>query len=472
MFFFFFAFCLPTMSLSSPQKRAKHSTVGTSLMNQVFNSCLGNVMLMLCEPFNRSEPSLSLFLFVIDIQPLRRVNKAWLMTAAQKIANRTDAKLMKYKEEDLQLKPYSFVRNMKTYLRSQNLVLYGRKEELWTRIMDYQRFPISAKTKRVLCSIKRCIKKGLRGASKRTVPMRRNKRLVMMSMLHDKDVYKKCHRSIARDKDVVRCALATNGTNLRMMSKEIRRDDDLVYTAVCADGSALLYASRRYRVQRRYVSKAAETWGSVLRLCPAFRDDAEIMKTCVRTAHWIFHYASDRLKEDADFVREVVAINGNTIRYVSQSLITTELLTLASKTTMHVLSYYPIAGDIDAVVMNVIDRFPVLSLCSPRIRATKSMAMRAVAHFGISLRYCSDALRDDEDVVLQAIRNNGLALVYASMRLQLDHEIALESLRQSWQAVHILRTELFHSCRFQEAVITDDAICTYVKQLVVNSSTK
>ena len=181
---------------------------------------------------------------------------------------------MKYNPNETKLKSFSFVRCMKDYLRSQQLVLYGRKSELWERIQKYQVFPLPHKRLKRLLSIKRCIKDGLRGPSKVTSALRKNKRIILLAMRYDKEVFRKCDIRLQRDEEIIEVALETNGLNIRICPRWVRTRDDLVYKAVCNQGTSILYASKKYLTDPKYVLKAADTWGGVIRECPySLRDD-------------------------------------------------------------------------------------------------------------------------------------------------------------------------------------------------------
>ena len=111
-------------------------------------------------------------------------------------------------------------------------------------------------------------------------------------------------------------------------------------------------------------------------------------------------FASEKLRNDKEVVREAIKQNGYTIRYASEEL-----------------------------------------------KNDKEVVLEAVKQNGKALLYASKELRNDKEVVLEAVRQDGEALNYASKELKNDKEVVLEAVKQKgnafWYASKELQNRLY-----------------------------
>lgn len=129
---------------------------------------------------------------------------------------------------------------------------------------------------------------------------------------------------------------------------------------------------------------------------------------------YILYYASDKLKDDKQFVLHFISSCGNALQSASTRL----------------------KDDEDVVLAAVKNHGPALSYASKKIKGNKNIVLEAMKH-GISIYdYCiSDELIDDRDIALIALAKNGLALESISYRLAQDKSITLLAVSQNGEAL-------------------------------------
>lgn len=132
-----------------------------------------------------------------------------------------------------------------------------------------------------------------------------------------------------------------------------------------------------------------------------FVDDPDIILASLIHCEDIFQFASNRLKEDKQFI--LSNITGSALHYISKDL------TKDREMISHMIKNCSFA----------------LSYISPELRKDKSIALEAVNYDGNSLHYLDD-FKNDKEIVYQAISQNLESLMYASKELLSDKKFILD----------------------------------------------
>jgi CxxC motif-containing protein len=110
----------------------------------------------------------------------------------------------------------------------------------------------------------------------------------------------------------------------------------------------------------------------------------------------LLHYASNRLKNNYDIVKEAVKNSWFNLRYASEEL-----------------------------------------------KNNKEIVTIAVAQDGCALEYASNNLKNDKKIVTIAVAQDGCALEYASEELKNNKEFMLELLKINWDVILIIANHYF-----------------------------
>lgn len=142
---------------------------------------------------------------------------------------------------------------------------------------------------------------------------------------------------------------------------------------------------------------------------PSIKDDKNMIKYAIKICSTAFYHASDRLKNNFNFVKTVSVDKPWIIQYASYRLKDSDLL------MSHILKK---SGT-------------CLRFASKRIINNELLVLLAMRNNYHSLKYASESLKDNDKFVLNAITIHGNALQYASDRIQNNEKYALLSLKHS-----------------------------------------
>ena len=191
-------------------------------------------------------------------------------------------------------------------------------------------------------------------------------------------------KTIADDEVEVRRIVEHCGRSLKFASERLQDDRETVMLAARENPVALLYASERLRNDANFIYEIMVTWkkgAETFRFASErLRDDAQLAHVAVAMESEALSYASDRLRDDALFVRTA----------------------MQQKQDVFVLYY-----------------------ASERLRSDKEIALAAVQQDGFALSLVSGGLHDDTELMRTAIKTDERALEFGSERLRDDPDIIL-----------------------------------------------
>eukprot|EP00913_Durusdinium_trenchii_P017121 g16101.t1 len=121
--------------------------------------------------------------------------------------------------------------------------------------------------------------------------------------LKDPDAGLRMRRRVSAVKDVIRCAVESDGTCLSYAHEDLRGDVDLVFAAVQQEGMALEYASEELQADRRLVLAALRADGSALQFAgDALREDEEVVYAALRSDGLALEFAHPSKRSDKELV--------------------------------------------------------------------------------------------------------------------------------------------------------------------------
>jgi hypothetical protein len=135
------------------------------------------------------------------------------------------------------------------------------------------------------------------------------------------------------------------------------------------------------------------------------KDNFDFILEIVKSNGFALQYASDNLKKNFQIVKECIKYEPITIKYSRVNKVDfRELLKFSSA----IFKYYYLFSE---------------------IKSDFEIALIAVKGNGLLLEFLNISLRDDFDIVIEAVRNNGYSIRFASYRLRQNYLIILESIK-------------------------------------------
>lgn len=166
------------------------------------------------------------------------------------------------------------------------------------------------------------------------------------------------------------------------------------------------------------------------RLPDKYKEDKEIILAASKSHFCAFYRASDALKKDIEFQKEVINENSLCLAWADDKLKNNkEFVMGAVKKDGFSFGF---ASDelqkdeelgLEAVMQNG------LALQNEFIYKIRAIALEAVKRNGLALEFASDILKNDREIVTEAIKQNPQAFKFASKALQDDAGIILEAVK-------------------------------------------
>ena len=197
--------------------------------------------------------------------------------------------------------------------------------------------------------------------------------------------------------DIVKTAVQMNPEVLQFASKELRNNEDIVKEAVAYDTQYFKFAGDKIKENFPTVEKFTEK---------ILYDNKEFALNKLQYTMSNFNSVSDRLKNDKEFIGEVVARWRNTFEFIPDKFKDDKEIVLKAMKT-------------DGISLEFV---------SDRLKEDKEVVMTAVKNNWKALEFAPDKFKDDKDIIMEVVKQNGKALKLASENMQKDREIVLASI--------------------------------------------
>jgi hypothetical protein len=215
------------------------------------------------------------------------------------------------------------------------------------------------------------------------------------------------------EKEMTTLALQSNADAFQYASPTIRGDRDFVLSLLKPGGQKAWMATifphitEELKKDRELVLKLVTCDCLKLEsLDESFRDDPEIVSAAYGGLGYSLQYASERLRNDRDFVRKKLGLGGYTFfHYAGEKLKNDKAFVLELINSHRLLQ-------------------GVYQYASAELRDDEEVARAALTYSGHLLPWAGNKVRNNKALVLLAIENtNGDAFDYASKNLKSDPEV-------------------------------------------------
>ena len=232
---------------------------------------------------------------------------------------------------------------------------------------------------------------------------------------------------------------------LRYGSSEFKSNSKIISAALKNNGHAIYWASEDSQNDKNLILEAIQN-GAGTSIIPnelatkenillAIRENLLLVEknTIYIRNHFkriSLHMINDVLRDDEEFILEVIKLDGETIQYASSRILENDVIVLeAIKNTTTFMLYHQLFRKYNT------DKDLVIELIKN-------------SHSQNFLKYLSLDLRDDKDIVYSAICKSGYELEYASDRLKSDEEIVLKALEKDSSAIIHMSNDLINNKSF------------------------
>lgn len=212
------------------------------------------------------------------------------------------------------------------------------------------------------------------------------------------------------DVQVVTAAVQQNCESLQFASERLRNDEQIILPMVNRKTAKILkFIGQELNRDRQFIMKCINQYAwSLEHLSYEWKDAKDVVLAAVnKSCGACLAFASDRLRNDREFVMLCITINAMSLQFLGDKL---------KHDRDFILSAMKVNG-------SALDHVP-------HFQNDKMVVMNAVTQNGNALYYASDDLKNDEQVVMTAVKNYSLALIYASDSLRHNVEFVLKCIEE------------------------------------------
>lgn len=241
--------------------------------------------------------------------------------------------------------------------------------------------------------------------------------------------FKKLDEKFKDNKELVIKFIESNpnlvGKNIiKNASDRLKDDEDVVSLAVINHATGFQYASNRLKNDKNFVKETIKKIDSYLK--NKYKDvqnlDPEFIKYTENLIILnILKNVSEELKNDKEILLSAISITPEAIKEAGKELKNNrDFILEAIKIDSFVLYYVSskFQNDKELVLEAVKQKSYVLVTASNKLKNDKEVVLEAVKQNGYALSYASEELKNDREVVMEAIKNDSGAIDYASEELQ------------------------------------------------------
>ena len=232
---------------------------------------------------------------------------------------------------------------------------------------------------------------------------------------------------------------------LQNVNYNLKNNKILIEILFLLNSKTLCYASEEILDDKIFilhiVKKYKGKYGKILKyLSNNLKDDDEVVFEIINTEFCAsnFKYASDRLKDNFDFVYKAI---DNCVIFIN-----------------HVTDR--IKDNYEFILKGVQNDGLILEFASDRLKNNYIIVYNAIKNCGNALQYASNELKDNYYIVYNAVKNCGDALEYASDELKDNKKIVLTAVKKSSYALEFASLNL----RDNEKIVSNaikDQYCVF-----------
>lgn len=281
------------------------------------------------------------------------------------------------------------------------------------------------------------------------------------------DIFDFANDDIRNNPDVIKAVIKNNkyGNDLVFAGEKILNDKGIVKMAVIAQKDNFRYASEELRGDLEFLKELYEEEPYLSKTIMKYtseeiRNNKEFVRLVAKADIRVLAYIGDELKNDFEFALELVREDPDAITYMSEEVKNEKQIVLeAVRGDGRIIEKLSdeLKADKDIQIEAVKTYGYALQYADEELRSNPQVVLDAVKSNGNALRYASDELKADEDVVLAAVNSEGNALRYASKELRCDYNVVMKAVKQNGYALKYASKELRGNKEIvQEAVRESD----------------
>ena len=270
---------------------------------------------------------------------------------------------------------------------------------------------------------------------------------------------------LRNDKEIVATAVKEDPYVFeKHVSEQLKDDEDVVLAMMSSDQAQdwhLDYASERLKQDKEFIIKVVKVKpGAFCWASESIRNDIEVLKAVVNTYEdFLPQCPGSKLKEDFESIIDLEEGGIRISRYIDKELLNTRSFldkVLPLDGSLLSVANQEFQGDKELAFKAVSSYGRALFDLSEELQNDPEFVLAAVKSDGIVLKDLKDKFKNDPRIVLAAVEQNGYALRYASDSLRSSKEIALEATRNNSYAYRFIGEELKSDLKLAQIAISDD----------------
>lgn len=231
-------------------------------------------------------------------------------------------------------------------------------------------------------------------------------------------VFEKVSEWYGDDEEIAKIAVSQHGNNFQYLSERLRGSKEMMFLALhnlpkneFTDRWVITaVASDELRKDREVINEILKYYYVDIRnIHESLLDDEDFIRDVVDNEEhgdFVIHYASDRLKEDREFVKYAVTKSHYILGETTEEL----------------------QDDDEIVRLALAKSSSAIQYASDRFKDNKDIILNLVKENSEALQVASNRLKDDIDVVMAAVSKNASAFKYVSKRLQGNKEVVMTAI--------------------------------------------
>lgn len=237
-------------------------------------------------------------------------------------------------------------------------------------------------------------------------------------------------------------SLEQNNTN--ECSKKIQKlaNSIILSYRTCQSPLEVTESFMSYQIQEQLV---LSNYSNLQWASEEIKNDSDFITQLIRINPDALQYASEELKNDREFILETVMIYQDAFNYASEPLKNDrEFILEIAGLNFNIFEQAPefLKNDPDFILNGISIHPSALSHASESLRNDRQFILQAAQLKGTILLYAADIFKKDHEVVLKAVQQNGLALNFVDDDLKICQEIVLAAVRRNGLAFQYVPNHL------------------------------
>eukprot|EP01080_Neovahlkampfia_damariscottae_P009352 gene9352-1439_t len=290
-------------------------------------------------------------------------------------------------------------------------------------------------------------------------PYRSDPRIIMKAIEMDSCQVEFAPEEIKNNKEIALTCVKVYGANLQYFSEKLKNDKDVTTAAIQQSHRALSYVSEDLRDNREYMSifmediptkvypllskrlkndlefikiVVAHQGDMVAKIDDSFKRDEEFMLFAIQYSAFCYDYASTNLRIKKSFNLKCIEIQPMTLNYFSKEILTEDfLLEIVSKNglCLEYLSNDSIHWTNENILLTAVKNngLALKFINSP----SKNLILYSIWNTGDAFEFVPNSFKNDEKFILDVVEGNGDIYQHISKRIKSNRRIALLSVKKS-----------------------------------------